>query len=273
MRVFNSLYTFAAVLTFITSSAYGDADLTEADALFARRSQGSEATKAARTAYENALPQLSNQNLVYAVSRMAQLDVYAGEILLPKSAKDQRRAIFERCHDELLPKIKPEVVGETAQYFYWSGTCLAFWAEAMNPIERAFKVPALKRALNGGFAQDTRYYGGGIKRLAAAVWSNPGARPVGLYKPEEALVKINEALASEAYPGDSNQGSSYYTNYKYKVTVLKELGRRAEALAVATTAISEIEELETANSLPAQLEPETLFELANLRDLKASLGE
>ena len=262
----------AAIVSLFSFNALA-ADFTRADALFVKRADGAAATQAARAAYDQLLPGLSNADLVYAVSRIGQLDIYAGDVLLPKSAKEERRAIFNRCFDDALLKIKPELVGETPQFYYWRGTCLAFWAESASPIERLMKVQDMKKMIAGGLALDRRYYGGGILRLAAGLYSNPMARPVGLYNPDDALVKVTEALAGAAYPGDANDGSSYYANARYKVETLRELNRKSEALELATTAIAEIEELTAAGALPIGIEPETAFELGNLRVLKAALEQ
>lgn len=264
--------TLAAASALLSWSAYA-ADFSAADALFALRGNGTAATAAARSAYDAMLPSLSGQELVYAVSHMAQLDIYAGEILIPKAEKETRRNIFKRCFDELMPKINPELVGLTPNYFYWRGICLAFWGEASSLVERLAKVGEIKKMLAGGLAADTRYYGGGIMRLSAGVTSNPMSRAIGLYDPEGGLAKLNAALEASNFPGEANAGAQVYANHRYKVETLIELNRKAEALELTNAAIEEIEYLQSENSLPAGIEPETLWELNRLQDLKTRLGQ
>ena len=256
-----------AILLNIAPFAKG-ADFSRADALFLLRGEGRPATQTARSAYEELLPSLTSPlDLVYAVTRIATLDIFEGEILLPRTARAERKPIFEKCFDHTALLIAPERIGATPQYYYWRTVCLALWGEAATPVQRALKVTLLKQLLRDGLASDTRFYGGGILRVAAGVYSNPEARTVGLYDPEDALRKTDGALTSPPYPGDGSDGSGYYSNYRYKILTLIELNRRPEAIALRQQVVAELEELVAAGALPVGREPETLSELARIRDL------
>ena len=261
---------FQAVLAILVLHAATGAkavDFSQADVLFKKRSEGVEATESARAAYESLVGAAAGAELVYAVSQIARLDIYQGEMLLPDASREERRRIFRRCYEDTAQRIKPELVGGTPQYYFFAGTCLAFWAEVASPIERLTRVAELKRLIAGGLALDARYYGGGIRRVASAVYANPMARAVGLYNPEESLRLVDEAISAEAYPGDPHPGASYYSNHKYRTRALRELGRTTEAIEFANASLREIEELVAQGALPEGLEPETKFEMRELREL------
>jgi hypothetical protein len=268
-RFVTRLAAWAFVAT-CTGTAFA-ADFSEADALMAKRGDGEAAVATARSAYEQMLPSLSGADLVYAVSRMAQLDTYLAEGVLPHELTDKRRAILLRCHDQLLPRISPDVVGETPEYYYWRGTCLALWADLATTMQRLTKVALLKQLLKGGMALDTRYQGGGIYRVFAGVAIHPGARPVGLYDPQGALEKLNQGIAAPAYRGDVLAGKDYYVNHHYKVEALRALNRKAEALEFARATVAEIEARRDSDTLPEGLEPETLHELKVIHNLVTEL--
>jgi hypothetical protein len=268
----NTIKGLSLALTIVGyASSASSADFSQADQLFARRGESQSATVVARAAYENLLPELNTRELVYAVSRMAQLDVFFGERFYAKEQKAERRAHYGRCADELMPKILPSIAGETPEYYYWRGACLALLAESSTTLQRVLRVPLMKELIAGGEGLDTRYYGGGIFRVFAGIASNPDARAVGLYNPQLALTKLNTAIDLEPYPGESLAGKDYYSNYRYKVETLIELGQKAEALAVATTAIEEIDELIAASALPEGQGPETITEHIRLKGLRAKL--
>ena len=48
-----------------------------------------------------------------------------------------------------------------------------------------------------------------MNRVKGGVFSNKSAEPLGLYKPEEALRLVDEAIDMDAYPGDL-PGNEYY---------------------------------------------------------------
>jgi predicted RNA polymerase sigma factor len=63
----------------------------------------------------------------------------------------------------------------------------------------------------------------------------------------------------------------WYVNFRGRGDLLIRLGRSDEAREVLTSAIAEIEDLQSAGELPQGLEPETMGEMNVMRNLLGSL--
>lgn len=250
----------AALLSIMTMSTFSfsaRADVfTEADTLFKQREESRDKIAQARAEYVALLPSLSGQQLIRAVSQIGRLAIYEGVMVLGDAAVAEKKQVFRDCWENYAEKIKPAVVGENPAYYYFKGACLAYWGEVAGTLASLPYVPTLLDLINKGLASDTRFEGGGVYRLAAGVYSNKKAQPLGLYKPNEALTMIDNALAAAAYPGDPNSGSVYFDNWRGKGLVLVELGRGADAVSMMTAKIQEINDLEEAEELPAGREAE-----------------
>jgi hypothetical protein len=263
----------AAFLSFTVSlSALADV-WTDADNLFKQREGNRAKIQEARDLYVAILPTVTGQQLIRAVSQLGRLAIYEGVMVLPLSAKAERKRVFRDCWENFAEKIKPAVVGENPAYYYFKGVCLAYWGEAAGTLASLPHVPTIVNMINRGMEGDTRFEGGGIYRLAAGVYSNIKAQPLGLYKPKEALLLIDKSLASAAFPGDPHSGNAYFDNWRGKALVLVELQRHAEAKQLLEAKIAEIEELEAEEELPRGREAETLWNLSAMKEQLQAIND
>ena len=254
----------------VSAQAY---DFAAADALFAQRDtteEGAEAISRALAAYRQALQTVTGDDRLYAVSQIARLYIYDGDMTRPDSDKKARMRIFDNCLDTLEDYLHPDNVGATPQYYYYKVYCLALWGKAAGPLRILVRAPALKRAIREGLKLDTRYEGGGLPRMIGAVYLNNKARPIGLYKPEKALELIEQAIASEgvedrAYPNILT-GADVAENYYHYAEALLKNDRKPEAIEVLQEAIAEYEELIELDALPIGREPEAKYYLTKLRN-------
>lgn len=242
------------------------ADFATADALFQRRAEGREVVAQARSAYMDLLTHVSSPSeKIRAAGQLGRLAIYEGDMLLPKDQTEDRKSIFRQCWDDFIERISPAAVGENGEYYFFKGMCLAFWGEAAGTLQSLPQVPALLGSINQGKEKGfTDIEGGGIHRLAAGVYSNEKARPLGLFKPEEALADINKSLESQGTPGGTS-GKNFFENWRIKGRVLVALGRKDEARSLMNEKIAEITSLIENDELPQGREPETLWVLASLK--------
>ncbi len=262
-----------AILLFAVSSAAQAYDFTAADELFDQRApteEGAEAISKALAAYSQALDTVTGDEKLYAVSQISRLYIYDGDMTRPESDKKARMRIFDNCLDTLKEHIHPDDVGATPQYYYYKVYCLALWGKAAGPLRILLRAPALKRAIREGLKLDTRYEGGGLPRMVGAIYLNSKARPIGLYKPTEALALIEQAIASEgvedrAYP-EILTGADVADNYYHYAEALLRNDRKAEAIEVLEQTIAEYEELIELDALPVGREPESRYYLEKLRN-------
>jgi hypothetical protein len=271
MKAKSFALSVAALALSLTTVAKAD-QWTDADALFVRRAEGPAVIEQARAKYKAILNAATvNQDKIRAASQLARLAVYHGEMLLPKSDKDGRKAIFADCwkgNDAFLEKISPAALGgeKTPQYYFFKGICLGYWGEAAGPILSLPNVPTIKETMREALALDTRFEGGGAHRLVAGVKSNSAARALpGLYDIDEAQAEVALALASAAYPGDANNGRGYYENLRTEAQVLTEAGKLAEAKTKMQEAIALGERAIRNNRLPAGREPESKWVIEKLK--------
>jgi hypothetical protein len=269
MKALSVALSAAALSLTLASSARAD-QWSDADALFARRAESRDVIAQARAKYRAVLTgATANQDKIRAVTQLGRLAVYEGDMVLPKSDKDGRKAIFADCwknNDAFVEAINPSVVGDTPQYYFFKGVCLAYWGEAAGPILSLPHVGTIKDTMNKALTLDTRFDGGGAHRLAASVKSNPAARPLpGLYDIDTAQTEAAAATASAAFPGDPNGGSNYYENLRTEAQILIEAGKIAEAKAKMTQAIAIAERAQRGNRLPVGREAESLWVLEKLR--------
>lgn len=259
------MLSLAALLT-NSVSAFGF-DFSAADALFAQREQGAAKIAEARAAYATGLTNLSGAEKIYAVEKLARLDYYEGLSLGEQGDKEERKAIYNRCLDTVESNIAPAKVGATPQYFFWKGTCLASWGNANGVAASLGKIPELLRLINDGMSTDTRYEGGGLMRLASAVYLKiPEVFGGGV---DKSLEFSSRSLSAQAYPGSSNAatetGEYFFNAYDYRAQGLAKKGRKAEAIAALKEAIERID----GGDLPVGREPETRL---HRRDLAATLA-
>ncbi|NRA63894.1 MAG: hypothetical protein HRU19_05390 [Pseudobacteriovorax sp.] len=241
-----------------------EAAFEQADALFAERENNIEATQQARDAYLSIAATASSEDLVRAVVGAARTLIYEGEALTGRDSDEDiesRRSIFRSCYTEVMPLINPEALGfESPAYYYFTASCMAYYAEVSGTLENLRNIRALNEALENGLSLQggELYEGGGLNRVKAAVKSNPKAKPIpgGLYNPEVALELIEAAIEGEAYPGGV-EGALFCDNFRRKVNVLAELDRSEEALEVAEIAIDEFGFLLELDEIPSVIVAET----------------
>ena len=259
-------------LLFVVASVAQAYDFAVADRHFAQRSntkEGKEAINKALAAYSRALETVTNDDKVYAVSQIARLYIYDGDMTRDESEKKARMRTFDKCLDVLKDYLHPDKVGATPQYYYYKIYCLALWGKAAGPLRILLRAPMLKRAIQEGLKLDTRYEGGGLPRIVGAIYLNNKARPIGLYKPVEALRLIEQAIATEAvddraYPVPLS-GADIADNYYHYAEALLKNDRKAEAIEILEQTIAEYEELVELDALPQGREPEAIHYLKNMK--------
>ncbi|MEY4064429.1 MAG: hypothetical protein RIR26_637 [Pseudomonadota bacterium] len=242
-------------------------DFGAADALFSQREQGPAKIAEARAAYATGLTNLNGAEKIYAVEQLARLDYYEGLLLGDQGSKEARKTIYQRCIDTLDANIAPAKVGPNPPFFYWKASCLALWGNANGVSASLGKIPELLRLINDGIALETRYEGGGLYRLASAVYLKiPEIFGGGV---DKAFDYNNRALSSAAYPGSQNPdtatGNYFFNVYDQRAQALAKKGRKAEAVAVLQEALERID----AGDLPVGREPETRL---HRRDIEATLA-
>ncbi|NBW82437.1 hypothetical protein EBR21_11850 [bacterium] len=265
--MFFSVWRMAVIaIASVSVSALGF-DFGAADALYAQREQGSAKIAQARAAYATGLTNLNGAEKIYAVEQLARLDYYEGLILGDQGDKETRKSIYNRCLDTVESNISPAKVGPTPQYYYWKASCLALWGNANGVSASLGRIPELLRLINDGLSTDSRYEGGGLNRLASAVYLKiPEIFGGGVDKSFEFNTR---ALSSQSFPGSQDPatatGDYFYNVYEHRALALAKKGRKAEAIAVLKEAIERID----GGDLPVGREPETRL---HKRDLVAALA-
>ncbi len=269
----------AAIALAIAPAAFAADPFAAADALFGQRENNHAKIEEARTVYLAILNNAAttSPNKIRAATQLGRLAVYEGEMLYPKTDKDNRKRVFRAgCWEPIESKLSPTALGsESAAYFYFEGVCLAYWGEAAGTIA---SLPYLPRLLNmikkiddAAHPEYRNFEGGGLYRLAAGVHSNPAARdfPGGLYNPTLAVTEINNALASPGVQDPVMQttvsGADFYENHRGKGTALVEAGKTAEAKAAYETGIALVTEAIDNDNVPLGRVPETNWDLAKMQ--------
>lgn len=254
------------------SQAAVAADFGAADALYERRGEGKAVIAQAKSAYAAQLGRASGDEVVYAVDRLSRLAYYEG-LITPEANTEDRKVFFKRCWDDLENHLAPAKVGETPEYYYWKGVCLAQWARANGIASSLSKSGELVRAIEKGMTIDDSFEGGGFHRLGSAVYQNlPTVNPFGpTYDINKSLEWANASIASPAYPGaenpDTATGDYFYNIYEYRAVALSRKGDRAGAVSTLESAIKRIEQ----NDVASDRVPETQAHLATLRQVLSTL--
>jgi tetratricopeptide (TPR) repeat protein len=254
-----------------------------ADALFAQRENNHAKIEEARTAYLALLnSQTTAPGKIRAATQLGRLAVYQGEMLYPKTDKENRKRVFRQCWETIMEKINAAAVGENPAYYYYKGVCIAYWGEAAGTIASLPYLPTLlnilKKIDDAAHPEFRNFEGGGLYRLAAGVHSNPAARdfPGGLYNPTQALAEIEKALASPGVQDPVTQttvsGMDFYENHRGKGTTLVELGKKAEAKVAYQKGIELVTEAIDNDNVPYGREAETNWDLAKMQEEMAALG-
>jgi len=263
------------------------ADFSSADALFRQRAESYEKATQAHDAYEAMLASLQGEDLIYAVSQMARLDIYRGGMNQGVANAD-KKAAFDHCMRDTA-KIKST---GRQEYYYFYLACMGFRGKLGTDLERLnygvklrrIQPAALDASRNSSGQLLGGFEGGGILRVLSAVRANPMAKPLGLYDPQEALDFVKLALQSpeRSYKPFPNpmRGEDFYENYFYEAQAKVSLGikdgddqpvRAASRLLDAT--ISRLDDLEAIDELPAGREPETMFYKQLMRQLRADIDQ
>jgi curved DNA-binding protein CbpA len=241
-------------------------DFSEADALFAQRAESREKIQAARAAYQTLAAQSAkgSSDQLRATEYMARSYLYEINAYLSLNVdadRKERKALAGECWRKGLETINPTNLGfQSPVYWYFRANCLTREAEVSNAIERLANLAKLNESFDKGLAAPGGeiYEGGGVKRVKAAVKSNPEAKgiPGGLYNPEEALKLIDSAIESEAYP-DNAPGNLFCENYRRKLSVLIELKRNADAKALGEQTVADFTAYLADDLVPQFVKPET----------------
>lgn len=258
----------SSVVSLVAANAFANindvdfAKFATADAQFELRETLTAAeTKAAIAAYEKLIPSLKGDDLFYAVGQANKMSLYYGQFAVGKSSdaeKKERQDVFGACVDRT-EALSPAKVGAAYatefyanQYYYWRMSCMALQAEFANILVKGklaatlIDIRDLKLKIkidNSGKvthqAGNACYQGGGIFRVMAGILSNPAAKVVGMYQPDQASVYADYALT---YKADFDNycdldAFNVLANYRYKADALVELGKKADASKVLETAL------------------------------------
>ncbi|WP_141736375.1 hypothetical protein [Oligoflexus tunisiensis] len=254
------------------------ADFTEADAKYALRDTSIEATQQARAAYKAILDQgAKDADLIRAAEGYLRSTIFEGaHYYTTVDAEDRaaRKKIFNDCWKVGAEVLSPAKLGfESPVYYYFKASCIAYEAEVSNVIQRLTLLPEMNKALESGFATQggTTYEGGGLLRVKAAIKGNPEAKglPGGIYNPEEALNLVDQAIASEAYPGNA-EGALFCENYRRKIITLNELQNHAEAHATADMVLADFPLYLEEGLIPEFIRAETADCIKHVTELKAN---
>ncbi len=254
------------------------ADFSEADAKYALRDTSIAATQEARAAYKAILDQgAKDADLIRAAEGYLRASIFEGThfyTTVGDTDRAARKKIFNECW-----KVGAEALNSTAlgfqspAYYYFKASCIAYEAEVSNVLSRLTLLPELNKTLEAGLVTQggTTYEGGGLLRVKAAVKGNPEAKglPGGLYNPEEALNLVNQALASEAYPGNA-EGALFCENFRRKIITLNELKNYTESLATADQALTDFPAYLEEGLIPEFIRAETADCIKTITELKAN---
>ena len=276
------MYAFVIALALGSQTqALKAVDFSEADALFAERDGGRDKVQAARAAYQTLVTQSAkgSTDIIRAAAGVARSYLYEINAYLDikvDAQKKERKALASDCWRKALEVISPTNLGfETPVYWYFRANCLSRDAEVSNVLERLANLAKLNESFDKGLAVagGDIYEGGGVKRVKAAVKSNPEAKgiPGGLYNPEEGLKLIDSAIEAEAYP-DNAPGNLFCENYRRKISVLFELKRSTEAKELAEQTIVDFESYLLEDLIPAFIKPETVLCIKETTDLRDSIN-
>lgn len=248
------------------------ADFNVADALFARRAEGKALIAQGKEAYAAQLSSADKAQKIYALSQMSRLAYYEG-LITPESEKKDRQEFFKRCWDDVEAHLNPNVVGETPQYYFWKGVCMASYSKAKGIAASLSRSAELVSTIEKGLQIDATYEGGGFYRLGSAVFQNlPPVNPFGPTQDLSRSLQYAElAIASPAYFGEqfpeTATGDYYFNVFEYQAVAKSRLGDRDSAVAILQEAIERIE----AGDVPQDRMPESEAFLPLLRAALESL--
>jgi hypothetical protein len=254
------------------------ADFTTADAKYAQRDASLAATQEARAAYKAILDQgAKDADLIRAAEGYLRASIFEGThyyTTVGDTDRAARKKIFNDCWKVGAEVVSPTALGfQSPVYYYFKASCIAYEAEVSNVIQRLTLLPELNKALDAGLATQggTTYEGGGLLRVKAAVKGNPEAKglPGGIYNPEEALKLVDQALTSEAYPGNA-EGALFCENYRRKIITLNELKNYAESRSTADQALADFPAYLEEGLIPEFIRAETADCVKTITELKAA---
>jgi len=242
--------------------------MDQADELYKNRANGSSAIAEARTAYESLLSNSRGDDLVHIASRICSLNTF--DALHFISGNTAKMEMLTACWDGVINKISPDAIGEKKpEFFYWKSYALANYGKLASTLERIKRIKQLMALIEEGKNIDTRYYGGGILRTAAGIRSNPAVRVLGYYDPALALEEIETAIDSDSAPGSDLYGEDFFGNFEIKANVLVALERTAEAKALLTEFLDDLD----LENLPEGIEPENNVDIQDIRALLAQMSK
>ncbi|MES2744007.1 MAG: hypothetical protein V4655_01210 [Bdellovibrionota bacterium] len=286
-----SLLSAAFVLgTVASTSAFSQAaDFTSADALFAIRDQGADGglanTLAARAAYQAIVSAGATQaDLTRAIEGVARTYYFQGEVLIGKSTdaeKKARKAVWNECWKKAVEPLSPANFGSlNPVYFYFRASCMAHEAEVSTVVERVVQLPTLLKTFSDGNKQTTEqlaYEGGGLARVQAAINGNIEAKPLGIFKPEEALALVDSSIVSSGYSVNpeaaATSGDFFCENFYRKATILSVYEQVPAALELANQTVADFTAyLSEEGIIPESIRAETQHCVKQVTEFAAGLS-
>lgn len=280
----------AAIFVSFAGTSFADVapeTFAAADALFATRDVGTDGglanTLAARAAYQAIVDGGATEaDLTRAVEGVARTYYAQGVLLTGKTTDEEkkaRKAIFNECWKKAIEPLSPEKFGSlNPVYFFFRASCMAREAEVSTVIERVLALPTLLKTFKDGaeLSEEFRAYeGGGLARVQAAIVGNIEAKPLGIYKPEEALALVEASIGSAGYSVNgtaATSGDFFCENYFRKAMVLSFEKQNAAAKALADqTAADFTAYLAEEGIIPESIRAETAHCVKEVTALSASL--
>jgi hypothetical protein len=278
-----ALGTAAAAPAFAQTAA----DFTQADALFALRDQGTDGglanTLAARAAYKAIAATATEADLTRAIEGVARTYYFQGEVLIGKTTdaeKKARKAVWNECWKSVIEPLSPANFGSlNPVYFYFRASCMAHEAEVSTTLERVVQLPTLLKTFTDGAKQTEEqlaYEGGGFARVQAAVYGNIEAKPLGLFKPADAIALVEGAMLSPGYSVNPDvaptSGDFFCENYYRKALVFSVDNQVPAAIEFANqTAADFTAYLSEEGIIPESIRAETQHCVKQIKELADSL--
>lgn len=258
-----------------------------ADALYATRDQGEDKgtanTLKARAAYQAIVTAGAVEaDLTRAIEGVARTYYFQGEVLIGKDTdaeKKARKAVWNECWKSAIEPLSPANFGSlNPVYFYFRASCMAHEAEVSTLLERLAQLPVLLATFKDGNEQSAEmlaYEGGGLARVQAAINGNLEAKPLGLFKPLDAIALVDGSILSPGYSvtdAPAISGDFFCENYYRKAMVMSVNDQVAEAKALSATIVEDFTAyLAEDGIIPEAIRAETAHCVSQVTNFAAAL--
>ncbi len=261
-----------ALVIVLSSSVFAnDANLKEANSLFAKRGESHKNVKEAKKLYLNIVKEKKEKmdTRKLALDRFARLAVFEGHIAKEKFGVTDSDSvkIFEECIEatsQLKPKGKED---PSPEYAYWRAMCIGLWgANESNPVMFGYHLTRLDEMyslIKQNAESQTEFDGYGWNRFRAGMYiRSKFLRLVNLYDPKASLILIDTVLANKC---------DNYMSYILKAEAQIELGRNDEAKETLNEGIAGLKKRTAEDSVEMLYAAENVFFLVHMEEMLAKM--